>query len=240
MKNILVVDDDATIGEMLVEYLSQHDFAIDVVGDHIGFKRYLSDKTPDLLLVDMNLGEEDGMEIVREITDQLDAPVIIMSGRRLSESDRVLGLELGARDYVAKPFNLREMLARIRGALKHRSIRGASAGRSYVFNGWRLSTRHRRLTSAAGMEVKLTASELNILIALVESPKRVMSREKILLATRIYDQEVFDRSIDVLILRLRRKLEKFGLAKHMIVTKRGLGYVFDADVEIAQNARVLQ
>ncbi|WP_429932934.1 response regulator [Agrobacterium vitis] len=241
MKNILVVDDDVAIGRMLVDYLSQHDFRISTVEDSTQMERHLAMETPDLLIVDMNLGNEDGMQIVRGLTETLDVPIIIISGKRLDEVDKVTGLELGARDYVAKPFSLREMLARVRTALKSRDQQsGTLPAQIYTFDAWRLNTRHRRLKDPSGQEIKLTAGEFNLLVAFLNAPRQALSREQLLLATRIHDQEIFDRSVDVLILRLRRKLAQNTTDRQYIKTQRGAGYLFDCSVELQVPRRRLQ
>jgi len=241
MKNILVVDDDVAIGRMLADYLSQHGFRISTVEDSAQMARHLAMETPDLLIIDMNLGNEDGMQVVRGLTETLDVPIIIISGKRLDEVDKVTGLELGARDYVAKPFSLREMLARVRTALRTREQQsGTSSAQIYTFDAWRLNTRHRRLNDPSGQEIKLTAGEFNLLVAFLNAPRQALSREQLLLATRIHDQEIFDRSVDVLILRLRRKLAHNAADRQYIKTQRGAGYLFDCTVESQVPRRRLQ
>lgn len=238
MKHILVVDDDASIGEMLSEFFSQHNFRTDVVHDTAGLKRYLLDAIPDVLLIDMNLGHEDGMEIVRALGNRAEIPIFIMSGDRLDEDSRVLGLELGARDYLSKPFSLREVLARITGALAEK--RPAVVARTFIFDEWRLSTRLRRLQNPLGSEIRLTTNEFNLLVAFLRAPKRVLSRQDLLMSTRMHDQEIFDRSIDVLVLRLRRKLRQNKNGTDYIRTQRGIGYIFDHDVHLESTTRLLQ
>ena len=148
---------------------------------------------------------------MRRLGEKSDVPIIVISGQRLDETDRVLGLELGADDYVTKPFGLRELLARVRAVLRRsraaeREPRSRMKRLRYHFASWELSMRTRRLTSPAGDDVPLTAGEFNLLTAFLRSPQQVLNREQLLLATRMHDEEVFDRSIDVQILRLRRKL----------------------------------
>ncbi len=164
--------------------------------------------------------------------------IIIVPGHARDEVDRVVGLELGADDYLTKPFNLRELLARARAVLRRTHAERAAApadgrGAKYRFAGWELNLRLRRLTSPAGDPVGLTSGELSLLAALVRSPQQVLSREQLLGATRVHDGEVYDRSIDVQILRLRRKLEADPSAPELIRTERGAGYVFSAPVEVA-------
>jgi len=241
MKNILVVDDDASMRSLLVEYLSQNAFNTSAVENSHQVARHLQAQSTDLVILDLNLGKEDGLQIVRSLYGKHDVPIIIITGFRLDESDKVMGLELGASDYITKPFGLREFLARVRAALRERPERKASSqGKIYSFDAWRVSTRNRRLTDASGEEVKLTAGEFNLLMAFVKAPRQILSREQLLLATRVYDQEIYDRSIDVLILRLRRKLEEDPSSPRYILTERGIGYVFDAEVNIEELRMRLQ
>lgn len=233
MKNILVVDDDCSMRNLLVEYLSKHAFHTSAVENSRQVTRHMTTEETDLVIVDLNLGKEDGLQIVRNLSTKSDIPIIIISGERLDEADKVIGFELGATDYVTKPFGLMELLARVKVALRERPERKADThNRVYLFDGWRLSTKHRTLRDASGAETKLTASEFNLLTAFLKSPRQILSREQLLLATRIYDQEIYDRSVDVLILRLRRKLEQDASSPKYIRTERGAGYVFDVDVGV--------
>lgn len=241
MKNILVVDDDVSMRSLLVEYLSQNEFNTSAVENSQQVTRHLQAQSTDLVILDLNLGKEDGLQIVRSLYGKLDVPIIIITGYRLDESDKVIGLELGASDYITKPFGLREFLARVRAALRERPERkGNVQGKIYSFDDWRVSTKNRRLTDASGEEVKLTAGEFNLLMAFVKAPRQILSREQLLLATRVYDQEIYDRSIDVLILRLRRKLEEDPSSPRYIRTERGVGYIFDAEVNVEELRMRLQ
>ncbi|KAA0690243.1 response regulator [Neorhizobium sp. P12A] len=238
MKHVLVVDDDPSIRNLLVDYLTQHAFAVSAVSDSQQMARVLSSDTVDLVVVDLNLGHEDGLEIVNMLARTSDARIIVISGDRLEEADKVVGLELGAADYVTKPFSMREFLARVRAVLRERPKRAVEKDRrSYVFSNWTLSLKQRRLFSDAGDEVKLTAGEFNLLVAFLESPQQVLSREQLLAASRVHEEEVYDRSIDVLILRLRRKLETDASNPGLIKTERGVGYYFDAEVSVEQHRR---
>lgn len=236
MQNILVVDDDLTMRKMLVEYLSKHSFRTVAVENSVQMNNHLSNQPPDLVVVDLNLGDEDGLEIVRKLNARPELPVIIISGDRLDETDKVVGLELGATDYITKPFGMREFLARVRVALRDRpEVKPAPVGTIYTFDHWRVNTRHRKLRDKSGEEVKLTSTEYNLLMAFLKSPQQTLSREQLLIASRVYDQEIFDRSIDVLILRLRRKLERDASNPLYIKTERGVGYYFNADVNVDQH-----
>lgn len=238
MKTILIVDDDASIGQMLIDYFSQHDFNVSHVTDSAAMRRHLAVERPDLLIVDMNLGDEDGMDLVRELAAHNDIPVLIISGERLDEDDKVEGLELGAQDYISKPFQLREVLARARVALRSAPQRNTSLFKIYHFDGWRLTIRNRRLSDPSGEEVKLTTTEFNLLVAMLDASGQILSREQLLRATRIRDQEIFDRSIDVTILRIRRKLANNSAGRDYIKTRRGVGYSFDCAVSTENSMRL--
>jgi two-component system, OmpR family, response regulator len=163
-------------------------------------------------------------------------PVIMLTGRK-EEADRVMGLELGADDYLTKPFSPRELLARIRALLRRSRARetvadGLAKVRAYRFVGWELNVRLRRLTSPSGEAIAMTNSEFNLLVAFLSAPQRVLSREQLLDLSRLHNDEVYDRSIDVQVGRLRRKLEPEGAQVQVIRTERGAGYVFAAAVEV--------
>ncbi|QFY63611.1 response regulator (plasmid) [Rhizobium grahamii] len=238
MKHILVVDDDSKLRGLLIDYLSQHAFRVTGVKDSHQLGQVLQAEPVDLIIVDLNLGHEDGLEIVRTLSGRSDAPIIIISGDRLEETDKVVGLELGASDYVTKPFGLREFLARVRAALRVRPVVADRKERKiYAFDKWTLNVKKRQLMSAEESEVKLTAGEFNLLIAFLDAPRQVLSREQLLSASRVHDEEIFDRSIDVLILRLRRKLESDPSTPKLIRTERGAGYIFDSDVAIEARRR---
>ncbi len=241
MKNILVVDDDLSMRNLLVDYLSQNAFHTSAVENSQQLNRHLMRQAADLVICDLNLGDEDGLQIVRNLNAKLDVPIIIISGDRLDEDDKVIGLELGATDYITKPFGMREFLARVKAALRERPERkGHGQSKIYTFDDWRISAKNRQLRDASGQEIKLTAAEFNLLMAFVKSPRQILSREQLLLATRVYDQEIYDRSIDVLILRLRRKLEADASSPKYIKTERGVGYIFDAEVNVQELRARLQ
>ena len=235
MKHVLVVDDDAAMRDVIGSYLEGENFQVSAVADGKTMTRILAEKRVDLIVLDLRLAGEDGLELMRG-RGAADVPVIVVSGHRRDEADRVIGLELGADDYLIKPFSLRELLARIRAVLRRveageRRSRELAKRIRYHFAGWELDVRARRLKSPAGDTVPLTAGEFNLLIAFLRSPQHVLSREQLLAASRIHDEEVFDRSIDVLILRLRRKLETNPSEPSLIKTERGAGYVLAVSVE---------
>jgi two-component system, OmpR family, response regulator len=238
VKHIIVVDDDSKVRGLLIDYLSQHAFRVTGVKDSYQLDQVLQTETVDLVMVDLNLGHEDGLEIVRTLSGKSDAPIIIISGNRLEETDKVVGLELGATDYITKPFGLRELLARVRAALRVRpSTTDRKDRKVYSFAGWSLNIKKRQLLGGSENEVKLTAGEFNLLVAFLKSPRQVLSREQLLAASRVHDEEIFDRSIDVLILRLRRKLEIDPSTPKMIRTERGIGYIFDTEVSVEERVR---
>jgi len=232
---ILVVDDDPAMQRMIVNYLQEHDMQAAVASGQQEVIEQFAQNEPSLVILDLRLGQEDGLDLLREIRSRSDIPVIIATGHRRDEIDRVVGLELGADDYVTKPFSLRELLARVRAVLRRREAgrnlpqRDPARGRCR-FGGWQLDRRSRRLTDPEGTPVALTKGEYALLLAFLEAPQRPLTREHLLQATRVHE-DIFDRSIDVQILRLRRKLEPDPNAPRVIQTERGIGYVFALSVE---------
>jgi two-component system, OmpR family, response regulator len=233
--HILLVDDDAAAQHMVASYLEDHNFRVVTAIARHEVAQHFKIAEPSLVMLDLRLGQEDGLDLLREIRAGSDVPVIIVTGHRRDEIDRVVGLELGADDYVTKPFGLRELLARIRAVLRRREMahaatqRDTGRGRSR-FAGWELDRRLRRLTDPTGTVVALTKGEYTLLLAFLEAPRRPLTREHLLQATRVHE-DVFDRSIDVQVLRLRRKLESDPSAPQFIRTERGVGYVFAMPVE---------
>jgi two-component system OmpR family response regulator len=237
VKHILVVDDDPNMRSLITDFLSQHTFKVTGIDGSAQLARILSTEIVDLLVVDLNLGNEDGLEIVRKFSGITDAPIIIISGDRLDETDKVIGLELGASDYITKPFGLREFLARVRASIREKPAAKIERDlRAFIFGDWRLSMK-RRVLVKDGVDVKLTAGEFNLLVAFLNAPRRILSREQLLAASRVHNEEIYDRSIDVLILRLRRKIEVNPSDPKFIKTERGVGYTFDANVEVDERPR---
>jgi len=239
VKHVLLIDDDPAIRSLLSDYLSQHAFRVTAIKDSELLARIMANDPPDLTIVDLNLGHEDGLQVVRRLTTSSDAPVVIISGNRLDEADKVVGLELGAMDYITKPFGVRELLARVRSSLRREMTRQKEKAEPLqcFFGKWTLDMKLRQINSLEGYQVKLTAGEFNLLRAFLNSPQQVLSREYLLSASRVHGEEVFDRSIDVLILRLRRKLKEDPARPDFIKTARGAGYLFDAEVGIDQPIR---
>jgi DNA-binding response OmpR family regulator len=221
---------------MIADYLVEHNFRVTTAGSGQEMVRALDRQPVDLVILDLQLANEDGLELLRDLRARSALPIIILSGHRRDEADRVIGLEFGADDYLTKPVSLRELLARIRAALRRmertpQDLLSADKRTRYRFAGWELSLRTRRLTSPDGDLIPLTKGEFNLLTVFLKAPQRVLSREQLLTASRLHDQEVFDRSIDVQILRLRRKLEANPTQPRLIRTERGSGYIFAAPVE---------
>ena len=235
--SVLVVEDDPVLQRMILNYFGDNNIRTLLACGRQDMIDQLSSTEINLVILDLRLGQEDGLDLLREIRSRSDVPVIIITGHRRDDIDRVVGLELGADEYLTKPFNLREVLARVRAVLRRFDIGRAVPARDperrrFRFCGWQLDCRTRRLTDPAGAPVTLTKGEYALLIAFLDAPQRPLSREHLLQSTRVHE-DVFDRSIDVQILRLRRKLEPDPSAPRVIQTERGVGYVFAVPVERA-------
>lgn len=232
---ILMVGDDPAMKQMVAAFFEHHGMRIVPVSGRQGVASQITADAPNLVILDLDRDLAGGLDLLREIRARSDAPVIITGGQRSDEADRVIGLELGADDYVARPFGTRELLARVRAVLRRRGHGVAQPeprrGRCR-FGGWQLDRRLRRLADPGGRPVALTKGEYALLVAFLDAPQRPLSREHLLQATRVHE-DVYDRSIDVQILRLRRKLEAAPGAPRLIQTERGVGYVFILPVEQA-------
>jgi two-component system OmpR family response regulator len=232
---VLVVEDDPALQRMILNYFAENNIRALVANNRQEMVDRLGKTEVNLVILDLRLGSEDGLDLLREVRLSSEVPVIIITGHRRDDIDRVVGLELGADDYLTKPFNLRELLARVRAVLRRFDIgravpvRDPERGR-FRFSGWQLDRRSRQLVDPSGTPVSLTKGEYAMLLAFLEAPQRPLSREHLLQATRVHE-DVFDRSIDVQILRLRRKLERDPNAPRVIRTERGVGYVFAVAVE---------
>jgi DNA-binding response OmpR family regulator len=232
--HILVVDDDSQTREMLGEYLGEYGFRVTGAADGEAMRSVLASSVVDLIVLDLRLRAEDGMQIARKLRAESSMPIVMLTGRK-DDVDRIMGLELGADDYLTKPVNLRELLARIRTVLRrtraHLTERSdAERTRAYRFSGWELDLRTHKLVAATGSRVDLTNGEFGLLTAFLRAPRRILSRDQLLEMSKSYDDDVSDRSIDVQILRLRRKLEADPSRPDLIKTERGAGYFFDARV----------
>ena len=234
---ILVVEDDHAMRRMVVDYLEDHNMRGLSASGRQELIRQCAAGEPDLIVLDLQLDQEDGLELLRETRSRSDVPVIIITSDGRDEIDRVVGLELGADGCITKPFGLRELLARIRAVLRRHEVgRGTPQHnperRRSKFGGWQLDRRLRRLVDPAGSQISLTKGEYALLTAFLDAPQRPLSREQLLQATRVHE-DIFDRSIDVQILRLRRKLEPHPSTPQIIRTELGVGYTFTLPVQTA-------
>lgn len=224
---ILVVDDDPQIRQLIVRYLSENGFRVSGARDGREMRETLGGADVDLLILDLMLPGTSGLELCRELRQRSSLPIIMLTAKG-DETDRIVGLEIGADDYLAKPFNPRELLARIKAVLRRRVDNphpSPTSGEKLEFAGWILDLARRELVSPAGALVELSTGEHDLLLALVEHPQRILSRERLLDLARNRSPAGFDRSIDVQVSRLRRKIEGDG-GPPMIKTVRGAGYMF--------------
>ncbi len=233
---ILVVEDDPVIGKLLAGLLTDNDFAVSVVGDGREMDRVLAFQQMDLLLLDLMLPREDGLSICRRIRAASSIPIMMLTARG-GEMDRVAGLEIGADDYLTKPFSTYELLARIRSLLRRAQslrmdTRSRRAGMA-KFAGWRLDLGSRRLHAPDGTRVPLTATEYKLLVVFCERANRTLGRDQLLDLIRERPGAGTDRSIDIQISRLRRKIEAEPRDPLLIQTVRSDGYIFTAEVEFA-------
>ena len=237
--HVLAIDDDPSVLKMIVDYLGDNDIRVTALGSGKQIAAVLARDMVDLLVLDLRLPGEDGMQIARKLREESPGlPIIMLTGLK-DEADRVMGLELGADDYLTKPFSPRELLARIRALLRRSRAQqtvadGLQKIRVYRFAGWELNVRVRRLTSPGGSNVPLTNTEFNLLAAFLAGPQRVLSRDQLLALSRLHNDEVYDRSVDVQVGRLRKKIQSTESSLELIRTERGVGYVFTAPVEIVR------
>jgi two-component system OmpR family response regulator len=234
--HILAIDDDPAMRELVSGYLRKNDLTVTAVATGAEMAQALAERVIDLVVLDLRLAGEDGMQLARKLREESAVPIIIVTGK-LDEADRVMGLELGADDYVTKPFSPRELLARIRTVLRRyqtaREVlpQKSDRRRGYRFVGWELNLGSRRLSSPEGKRIELSLGEFNLLQAFCAAPQRVLTREQLLDLSRLNGAEVYDRSVDVQILRLRRKIEPDPGQPQYIRTERGMGYVFSVAVQ---------
>lgn len=234
--HILVVDDHRDIRELAGRYLSRNGFRVTTAEDASAARKALTAAAIDLVVLDIMMPGEDGLSLCRHLREATDVPVILLTAMA-EETDRIVGLEIGADDYVVKPFNPRELLARIRSVLRRtRSLppsREPRAGGIYRFAGWTLDPARRELTSASNVTVALSTGEFRLLVAFLERPGVVLTREQLLDITRGREAAPFDRSVDNQVSRLRRKIEADPKAPVLIKTVWGGGYALSAGVERA-------
>jgi two-component system, OmpR family, response regulator len=232
--HILVVDDQQEICDLVREYLTDEGFRVTTANDGTGLREAMGRDSIDLVILDLVLRGEDGLQLARELRSQSDIGIIMLTGRG-ETVDRIIGLEMGADDYLSKPFHLRELLARVRSVLRRGGGRGGGdrpATRSHIrFVGWSLDLASRELMSPTGEDVRLTTGEFELLAAFVNHANQVLSRDRLLDLSRHREAGPFDRTIDVQVGRLRRKLEDDPKNPTLIKTVRGGGYIFTPPVE---------
>jgi two-component system OmpR family response regulator len=245
MPRLLSVDDDPAVNELISNYFEMYGFDVSCVGTGEAMRAAIAKGGIDVVLLDLGLPGEDGLDLARYLRKQWDGPIIIVSGRGAT-IDRVVGLEVGADDYVTKPFDLRELLARVKSVMRRATARekpvtpsageplagelGNAGVARYAFSGWTLDAGARRLVCPDGTEVALTRGEFDLLLALVERPQRVLSRDQLMEIIHNRDAGPFDRTIDVQIGRLRKKIKDDPQQPQIIKAVRGLGYQFTLEV----------
>lgn len=234
--NILVVDDDPEIRNLLRAAFESEGMIVREAAQGAECAEILGQAPIDLVTLDLNLGGEDGLKIARELRSKRNVPIVMITGKA-DPIDRIVGLELGADDYVVKPFHMREVIARVRAVLRRYE---AGAGRPdetipgkprYEFDGWKCDIARREVRAPAGEIVELTTAEFNLLALLLERPGRVLSRDELMDLLKGHDWSPIDRSIDALVARLRRKIEPNSERPMLIKTVRGVGYVFSGAVK---------
>ncbi len=236
--HVLALDDDPAIRQLVSDYLTGNELRVTTVASGKELTAVMARDTFDLVLLDLRLQGEDGMQIARRLRETSAIPILMLTGR-VDEADRVMGLELGADDYLTKPFSPRELLARIRALLRRAKAQATVADeiarvRAYRFGGWELNVGLRKLKAPDGRSVGLTNGEFSLLVSFLSAPQRILTRDQLLELSRLHNAEVYDRSVDVQILRLRRKIEVDPANPQYIRTERGAGYVFVASVEVVR------
>ncbi|MDT3680236.1 MAG: response regulator [Burkholderiaceae bacterium] len=242
-ERILVVDDEEGIRELLFAYLSGFGFDVAAVADGGEMRRHLAEHRVDLVLLDLGLPQEDGLVLARELRSRDDVPGIIIVTGRGEPVDRILGLELGADDYIPKPFDLRELVARVRSVLRRVRPEGAASAAAaapeqqqrFEFDGWRIDLAARSVARPDGTPVELTTGEFDLLATFVRQPNRALTRDELMDALYRREAGPFDRAIDVLVGRLRRKIERDPAGPQLVKSVRGVGYLFAA--RVAPDAR---
>jgi DNA-binding response OmpR family regulator len=231
-ERILIVDDDPRIRQMVTRYFEDEGFLVTGASDGASMRKALADYTIDLILLDLVLpNSEDGLALAREVRATSDVPIVMLTGRD-DVVDRIIGLEVGADDYIPKPFHLREVLARVRSILRRRRPVEApqvEIGQVFAFDGWRLEISRRRLLNPNDEEVDLTTGEFDMLTVMIRNAGRVLTRDMLMDQTRGRQMEAFDRAIDAQIARLRKKIETNPTHPVLIRSVRGVGYIFTAE-----------
>ncbi len=238
LTRLLLVDDEASLREPLAEYLARQGFVVRQAPSAAAARSALIDDVPDLVLLDIMMPGEDGLSLCRHLVESRDLPVIFLTARG-EATDRIVGLEIGADDYVVKPFEPRELVARIRSVLRRagRSAAPAESDAHYLFEGWRLDPLKRKLTDPEGAVVPISTAEFRLLRAFLDHARQVLDRDKLLDMVQGREAHLFDRAVDNQVSRLRRKIEEDSRSPHFIQTVRGGGYRFAADVRRAARER---
>lgn len=235
---ILIVDDDQEIRSLLADYLESNGYRAQAAQDGVAMEKALKETRIDLIVLDLNLPGEDGLTLCRKLRARSDIPIIMLTARNES-IDRILGLEMGADDYLPKPFEPRELLARIRTVLRRSHAmpsRLEEAQRKLRFNGWALDLEARHLLNPAGLVIMLSGAEFRLLRVFLEHPNRILNRDQLLNLTQGRDADAFDRSVDIQISRLRQKLDDDARSPKIIKTVRNGGYVLSAAVTAEEEA----
>jgi two-component system OmpR family response regulator len=236
--SILIVDDEPEVRALLRAGLEAEGFAVVEAGNGAEADAQLAARPIGLLTLDLKLGGEDGLKLARDLRAKRNTPIIMITGKG-DPIDRVVGLELGADDYIAKPFLMREVVARVRAVLRRYqgsetaapSEVAASDGSRYAFDGWSMDMRRREVRTPDGQPCELTTAEFNLLAILIQRPGRVLSRDELMDLLKGHDWTPMDRSIDGLVARLRRKVEPESERPQLVKTVRGVGYVFAGNVK---------
>jgi DNA-binding response OmpR family regulator len=233
---VLIVDDDPVVRDLLCTFLQSNGFDASVLHDGTHLQRRLERERPSVVVLDIMMPNTDGLRALTALRAAGDDIPVIFVTARGTVADRIVGLSLGADDYLTKPFSPRELLARIRAVLRRRQPevqQGRPEGiRAYRFDGWELNLNTRRLKAPAGKVVRLSNGEFSLLVVLLGAANRVLTRDQLLDMSRLHGDDVYNRSVNTQILRLRRKLEGDPAKPRYICTERGAGYVFNARVDI--------
>ena len=237
--HVLALDDDPAVRSLVADYLAENDIRVTAVASGAELAAAMGREVVDAVILDLRLQGEDGLQIARRLREESAGIPILMLTGRAEEADRVMGLELGADDYLTKPFSPRELLARVRALLRRAKAQATVADaiskvRAYRFGGWELNIGLRKLKSPGGKPVDLTNGEFRILAAFLAAPQRILTRDQLLELSRVHNAEVYDRAIDIQILRLRRKIEPDPAKPQFIKTERGAGYVFSVPVDVVR------
>ena len=230
--HVLVVEDDREVSVLVARFLRSNDIRVSTTSDSRGMDAMLSDNRVDLIVLDLMLPGEDGLSVCRRLRATSGVSIIMLTAKA-EDIDRIVGLEMGADDYLTKPFNPRELLARIRSVLRRSAGNAASSetgGDVLTFDGWRLDRHSRQLHNADGARVALTGAEFDLLLVFCERPRRVLRRDQLIDLTRGRAANPFERSVDILVSRLRQKMEKDPKEPVLFQTIRSGGYMFSPEV----------